>query len=150
MDGLQADQRCEAILDPRSGLRIRFDERAIELRRDGLLVVGLQDPRLGPHDLAQRPEADPVSVGKAPAFSPCDEIRQLIDAATELADQTRLAEPRFGNDRDELRCRTRARSFEELREHRELEIPPDERCTVTLLCAEVSIRMEREPSGNRL
>ena len=79
------------------GLGIGLGDRLIELGGERVLVVGLQDPGLGLHDLSQRPEADPVAVGEAPAFPPGDEIRELIDVAGELAHQTRLAEPGLGD-----------------------------------------------------
>ena len=82
---LQAHERSQAVLDPALRLGIGLGDRLIELGRDRGLIVGLQDPGLGLHDLSQRPEADPVPVGQASALPPGDELRELIDVSGELA-----------------------------------------------------------------
>ena len=115
------------------GLGVGLGDRLIELGRDRVLIVGLQDPGLGLHDLPERPEADPVAVGQAPSLPPGDELGELIDVAGELTDQPRLAETRLGDDRDELGRGTGPGALEELGEHRELEVAADERRAVALL-----------------
>ena len=121
----------------------------IELGGDRGLVVGLQDPGLGLHDLSERPEADPVPVRQAPSLPPRDELGELIDVASELPDETRLAEPRLGDDRDELGRGTGPGSLEELGEHRQLEVPPDERSAVALLGPDPGDRVKRAPGWDR-
>ena len=100
--------RRSLIQDP--GLRVGFGEHLVELGRDRGLVIGLQDPGLGLHDLAQRPEADSVPVRKAPPLAPGNELGELIDVTGELAHEPRLAEPRLSDDRDELGRGTGSRS----------------------------------------
>ena len=110
--GLQSDQRGETVLDPSAGVWVWIGKRLIELRRDRSLIVGFQDPRVRLHDLAERPEADPVSVGQTSALTPGDKLGELVNVAGKLADQARLAETWLRDDGDELRRWPRSGPFE--------------------------------------
>src|SRR5438034_5169599 len=70
------EQRREAGANPLLLRRLRHDalDAGCELCRCGVGFVRLENPRLGLHDLAQRPEGDPLAVREAAALAPVDEI----------------------------------------------------------------------------
>ena len=62
---LEPHQRPQLAEHPvRPAGRRRGDNSAAQLGAGGLGVVRVEDPRLGLHDLGQRPERDPVAVGQ--------------------------------------------------------------------------------------
>ena len=64
-----ADERRQTSLEPRE-VGIVLGERSVELGVRLLRRVGLENPALGLHDLPERPEGDPLSIGKATALAP--------------------------------------------------------------------------------
>ena len=76
----KADERTELALEPR-GLASRRDEardRARLVGRD-LGVVGLENPGLRLHDLAERPVGNALAVGQRAAPAPDDQVGIALD-----------------------------------------------------------------------
>ena len=97
----EAEEREQVRLDPR--LVARAGERVldglVDLGRDVVERVLLEDARLRLDDLAERPERDPVAVGEAAALAPGDELGVGLDDAV-------AARRRGGS----CRCRGRRRA----------------------------------------
>ena len=72
----------------------------VELRVSDLHVVGLQDPRLRFHDLAERPERDPLAVGQTSSLAP----DHVVSCPERLGTRGRAgsSDARLPHDRDEL------------------------------------------------
>ena len=94
---------------------------AIVLRR-----VLLEDARLRLDDLAERPERDPVTVGKAASLAPGDELRVGLDDAMQLVDETALADSGDADEGEELRRALVPRSLERVSDDAELALATDE------------------------
>ena len=69
-----ADERRQTSLEPRE-VGIVLGQRSVELGVRLLRRVGLENPALGLHDLPERPEGDPLSIGKATALAPARKRR---------------------------------------------------------------------------
>ena len=66
-------------------------------------VVGLEDPGLRLHDLAERPEAHAARrTARRTALAPGDELGVGLDDLEQLVDEAALADPRDADERDEL------------------------------------------------
>ena len=65
--------------------------------------VGLEDPGLRLHDLAERPERDALAVGNATPLAPADQLALVLCVPEELADEPRLADAGDADEGDELR-----------------------------------------------
>ena len=74
-------------------VRVVLGQRLLELGRRLLGRVGLEDPALRLHDLAERPERDPVPVGKAASLPPADETRLVVEVAKSSAHRRLLPTP---------------------------------------------------------
>ena len=59
--------------------------------------VGLEDPCLRLHHLAQRPERDALAVRERAAAPPRDQLGQLLHIGAQLLDQPGLADPRLAD-----------------------------------------------------
>ena len=116
--------RLDARLVARAGERVLDD--LVDLRRDVLRRVLLENARLRLDDLAERPERDPVTVGEAASLAPRDELRVGIDDALELVDEPALADPGDTDQREELRRALVTRAFECVPNDAELALAPDE------------------------
>ena len=77
-------------------------ERALELRLGLLRRVGLEDPALRLDDLPQRPERDPLAVGKTAPLPPAHEARPVVDVGEQLRAEAALAHPRLTYDHHQL------------------------------------------------
>ena len=101
----KSEKREKMGLDPRlvAGACERVLDRLVDLRRDLLRRVLLEDARLRFDDLAERPERDPVAVGEAAPLAPGDELRVGLDDAVQLVDETTLADAGDADEREELR-----------------------------------------------
>ena len=92
----EAEEREEVRLDPR--LVARAGERVldglVDLGRDLVRRVLLEDAGLRLDDLAERPERDPVAVGEAAALAPGDELGVGVDDPVELVDEPALPDCR--------------------------------------------------------
>ena len=96
-----ADERGEARSDP--GAVVSIDdrlERSRQLRKRGIGIVRLGDPRFLFDDLAERPQRDAAPVRQTAALAPC---RAVGSAVAELAHQTCFPRSRLADDRDKLR-----------------------------------------------
>ena len=115
-------------LDP--GLVARAGERVldglVDLRRDVVRRVLLEDAGLRLDDLAERPERDPVAVREAASLAPGDELRVGLDDAVELVDEAALADARDADEREELRRALVARPLERVPDDAELALAADE------------------------
>ena len=118
------EMRLDARLVARAGERVLDD--LVDLRRDVLRRVLLQNARLRLDDLAERPERDPVTVGKAASLAPGDELRVGIDDAIEFVDEPALADSGDADEREELRRALVTRSLECVSDDAELALAPDE------------------------
>ena len=102
--------------------------------------------RLRLHDLAQRPERDPLPIRQAAALPPADQPRPILDIAEQLRTQPALAHPRLAHDRDQLAGALLRRP---------LERPDQKRLAPTrgrpaASCAADDVRAEPGPGRTRL
>jgi len=104
------------------------------------------------HDLAERPERDPVSVREAASLSPVHDLRPIVHPAAELGEETGLADAGLADDGDELDRRLAEHSLERLLEQTELVVAADERrCGRGLgVDTEAAACTHRAPDGQRL
>ena len=106
--------------------------------------IRLQDPRLGLHDLAERPERDPVAVWQAAPLAPAHEIRPAVDLLAKLPRRDGSCRRRAPHHRHQLRRRlAQARANVSLQE-RELGFAADEE---RLARSSVSTRSDCAPSS---
>jgi hypothetical protein len=147
------DEGSEARLEPRP-LGVVLEERSdrvAELGRGNLAVVRLEDPRLRLHDLPERPEGDALAVGEAAPVPPGDELRPIVEGASELSDEAALPNAGLANDRDELNRALALGTEERLMEEVALELAPDERCLGRRLrLADATSCLDRAPRCDRL
>ena len=127
--GLYADQGSQPLLQPLP-VRLGFRDRRVELGDGFLRRVGLQDPGLSLHDLAERPERDPLSVRQAPAQPPRDAIGQGLDMPRELGDQAALPDPRLAHHRGQLHRGVPPGPGEGFPQGRHFRLPTDQRGAV--------------------
>ena len=120
-------------------------KRLLELRLRLLLRVGLEDPALRLDDLAERPERDPVPVGKAAPLAPAGETRSLFEVVEELGAEAALARARLADDRHQLAGALLRRPLEGADQERLLELTPDEWRRV----GAGDVRAEAGPRGER-
>ena len=85
----RADERGEAGLEPDAVLLVG-GQGALELGLGLVGRVGLEDAALGLDDLPERPEGDPLPVGKAAALPPVDEVRGARRCTAKSSAQRRL------------------------------------------------------------
>src|SRR5439155_4369101 len=126
---LRAGERGEPRREPLALARLgthHFDRGAVLLRRLGRFVR-LEDPGVLLHDLAERPERDPLAVGEAAPLAPSHLLWPALDEAPELADEPRLADAGLADDRDELDRALPERAGKRALEHCEVLVAPDER-----------------------
>ena len=94
----------------------------------GGLVVVLGQLGAAADHLAQRPERDPLAVGRRAAAMPVDRLRDAVDVLLELPDQPALADAARAGDRDEARPPIAADGVELLLQLPQLLVAADERC----------------------
>ncbi len=139
---------CQACLQPLGVVDSQegLAELVLCLRR----VVGLEDARVCLDDLAERPERDAVAVRWAPALSPVDELRPVVDPRAELGEQSRLADAWLACDRDELDLRLTDHALERVLEQTELAVAADERRRRRRfrVDSETARRRQRSPGRN--
>jgi hypothetical protein len=82
------------------------------------------------HDLAKRPERDPLAVRQTAALPPGDELRTRIDVTEELGDDPAFPEPRLARHRHELHRPRDDRLVEDRPEDREVSLTADKGCVV--------------------
>ena len=116
--------RFDARLVARAGERVL--DGLVDLRRDVLRRVLLEDAGLRLDDLAERPERDPVAVGEAAALAPGDELGIGLDDALELVDEPALADAGDADQREELRRALVPRPLEGVPDDAELALAADE------------------------
>ena len=126
---LDAEQGQEGGLDPAPLLLVLDDLADLlgDLLAGRCLVVGLAQAAAGADHLAQRPEADPVAVGRAAALVPPDRVGQAVDVLEELPGQPGLAEAGRADDADEAGAALAGRGVEHVLEEPELLVAADER-----------------------
>ena len=109
---------------PRSGSRRSLEPRTLlalgkygpELLSGDLRRVALEDAGMRLHDLAERPERDPVPVWKAAPLPPRTSSGAPVDVREELGDLARLADSGLADDGDELHRAVADRTVEEATE----------------------------------
>ena len=114
--------------------------------------VRLEDSRLRLHDLAERPERDPLPVGQRTALSPEDQLGILVDDPPQLVDEAALTDARHADEGDELWLSLGSSARERVGHEIELALAADERPTALLedVDAEARPRRDRDPGGERL
>ncbi len=152
--GLDPEQGEQGRLDP-APLRLIGDvarEGLGDLRPGRRLVVGLEQPAAFADHLAERPEADPLAVGRRAAVVPPDGVHQAVDVLQELPGQSCLADPGGADDRHEAGPPVPACRVEELLEHPQLIVAADERGLERLApvpATDLGDDPERPPGGHR-
>ncbi len=118
-------------------------QRLLELGLRLLRRAGLEDPALRLDDLAERPEGDPVPVGKAAPLAPAGETRSIFEVVEELGAEAALPYARLADDSDQLAGALLRRPLESADQQRLLELTPDERRGV----GAGDVRSETRPRG---
>jgi hypothetical protein len=124
--GRRPHERRKACQEPGS-LGIVLGDRLLELGGSLRGRVRLEDAALGLHDLAQRPERDPVAVGKAASLPPARQPRLGVDVGEQFGAEPALPHARLADHRHELAGALLRRAFERADQQRLLELAPDER-----------------------
>ena len=135
-----------------AGTGKRFFDNLADLRRDLCGRVLLEHAGLRLHDLAERPERDPVPIGEAATLAPRDELGVGVDEALQLVDEAALADAGDADEREELRRAFVARAFERIAHEVELTLASDE-LRARLVCdvdAEAGVSRDHFPDGDRL
>src|SRR6185503_17555697 len=99
--GSDSEQCEEGRLDPSPLLRVGdvLRQNLCHLRPGRSLSVRLCQAAPGAHHLSQRPEGDPLAVGRAPPVMPPDVLNQPIEVLEEFPCQPALPDPRRTDDR---------------------------------------------------
>ena len=125
----RAHEWLEAGLEPGEvGIVVR--QGSLELYLCLSRRVGLEDAAFGLDDLSERPEGDPVPVGKASALSPTHEPGAVLEVAEQLGGEAALAHARLAHNRHQLTGALLGGALERPDEERLLEFPADERSRV--------------------
>ena len=82
---------------------------------------------MGLHDLAQRPERDPLAVGQAATLPPGRELGSRVDVGEQLSDDPALPDPRLADNRHQLNRPRRDGLVEEAFQERQVDLPAHER-----------------------
>ena len=150
----EAEEREEMRLDARlvAGAGERVLDGLVDLRRDLLRRVLLEDAGLRLDDLAERPQRDPVAVGEAASLAPGDELGVGVDDALELVDEAALADSGDADEREELRRALVPRALEGVADDAELALATDELGArlVRDVDAEARVRGDGRPDRDRL
>ncbi len=148
-----ADKRRQSRREPGALRFVREEtgEHHVELRCGLAWVVRLEDPRLGFHDLAERPERDALTVGQAAPVTPGDDVGTLVEGGAKLGDEAALADPRLADDRDELDRRFALGAEERLEQQCALVLASDERAVRRCLwLADAAAGVGRAPDRDRV
>ncbi len=149
----EPDERAERAEEPAPVARVLDDplDGLAQLPAGRLGVVGLQDPGLRLHDLADRPERDALPVGEAPALAPRHELRPVVHPPPELRDEPGLPHAGLAGDGHELERALPERPPVGLLEQRQVVLPADERRPGLLQVGpEPAPGAEDPPRGDRL
>ena len=100
---LEAQQREEGRLDPAAIVVAGTYSATVALIRSRVVgfVVRLGQASPPADHLAERPERDPLAVGRRPAAVPVDRLADPVDELLELPGKARLADAARSRDRDE-------------------------------------------------
>ena len=151
---LEPDERAEVRLDPAGVARVvdRIGDRHSQLLRRLRLAVPLEDPGLRLDDFRERPERDPVAVGKTAALAPRDQLRVCVDDPPELVHEPALAHSRDGDERDQLWDPLVPRAIERVAKNGELPLATYELGTRVVgdINAEAGARLLCLPDRNRI
>ena len=101
-------------------------QRLCQLGSGGGRVIKLQQPDPAANHLGQRPEADPLAVGRRPPLVPQDPHLDAVDVLEELPGQPALADPCLPDDRDEAWPPLARRGVEEVLDEAQLRIAAHE------------------------
>ena len=124
-----AQQREHRRLDPGAFALVRDvrREHLRDLRPGRLRVVRLEEAGARPDHLAERPERDPLAIGRRAAVVPPDAFDDAVDVLEELPRQPALADPGLARDRDEPGALLAGGGVEEVLEQAQLLVATDER-----------------------
>ena len=113
--------------------------------------IGLEDPRLGLDDLAERPQGHALAVGEAAALAPAEEAGLRVRVGAQLGDEARLPDSGLADHRHELHRELLRRPLEDADQERLLELAADERGPEALadVAAEARARRLRAPERKR-
>ena len=120
------DERPQAVLEPCAVGIVRW-KRLPKLGGRRVGRVRLEDAALCLDDLPERPEGDPVAVGKAATLAPTDEPGAILDVLEELRAQPALSHPRLAHQRYELAGALLVGTLERADQRRLLELAANER-----------------------
>jgi hypothetical protein len=105
--------------------RDRLCDDVLELPFGLFLGVRLEDPGVGLDHLAERPEADALTIRKRAALAPVDELRVMLDRLEELVDEAALPDPGLADERHELGGADAPRALERVQQRVELALTAD-------------------------
>ena len=126
--GLDTQESEKRRLDPLSLFSVRHvgRERLGHLDPGRRIVVGLQEASPAPDHLAERPEADPVAVCRAPSVMPPGGVDEAIDVLEELPREPSLADPARADDAHQPGPVLATGRMEQLLEQAQLVVAADE------------------------
>ncbi len=141
----------EPCLEP-GALGIVLRDPLVELRGSLCRRVRFEDAAFGLHDLAERPERDPVAIGKTAALTPPRQSRLSVGVGKQLGTETALAHAGLADDRHELARALLRRALECSDQQCPLELAPDERRRGRAghIRPEAGLRTQRAPERERL
>src|SRR5206468_1439676 len=125
----QPGERPQVLFDAR-GLRGHLDEianRSPELPAGDGDAVGLEDPGLALHDLAESPEGHAPRERRGAAVAPEGQLGPRLDAKEELEHEPGLPDAGVAGERHEMRRAVRPDVVERLEEELDRGAPVDER-----------------------
>ncbi len=126
LGSLHPEEGTQALAEP-GGVGVGIGNGGVELGGGRLRGVGLQDPRLGLHDLPESPERDPVPVGQAPPLAPAHQVQPVLDEGEQFGHHPGLADPGLAHDGDQVDGGVPHAALEGPGEEVPLKVPPDQR-----------------------
>ena len=145
----ESKQRAQPLADAAVIRPVLHD--ALEQSGRRLRIVRLEDPGVGLHHLAERPERPRLPVGHAAPVPPGDELTAGIDEGEQLVHQTSLADAGVADDQRDLGGARVDDPAQQADEERELAVTADQRRQVPRRRERpgASDRLLRQPPGQR-
>ena len=118
---LDSQQRQQSLAKP--GSLLALGQHHLQLRGDGDRIVRFEDPRVGLHDLPERPECDPLAIRQRPPLPPGHQTRPCVDVGAQLGHDPALAKAGLAHHRHQLQRVRGDRLLEDALQQREINLP---------------------------